>query len=176
MPTTGHGVAYPVASATVDPRLDFETFATSVETALDAYETYTSWTPVFVAGPTTLGTGGVAEGFYQQLGKWVRAEFRVELGTGFAVTGTTFDLTLPVAAYIFGGAAIWSTLGRWMARDDSVPRHYSGSIGVSLAAGTRCSFGGAVSANISRQLVSNTVPFTLAAGDIFSGALSYRAA
>jgi hypothetical protein len=176
MPTTDHGLTYPSSATTVDPRLDFQLLADSVETALDTYETYTSWTPVFVAGPTTIGAGGVSEGYYTRIGKWVRAEFRVELGTGFAVTGTTFDLTLPVAAYIFGGAAIYSTVGRWMARDDSVPRHYSGSLGVSLAAGTRCSFAGATSSNIARVLVTNTIPFTLAAGDIFSGALSYRAA
>ena len=180
MPTTSsHGIYYPNSTSPPQVWADMQTAATSVETALTTYETWTSWTPVYTTGPTTLGAGGVSEGFYQQIGKMVHAEWRTELGTGFAFTGTTFEMVLPLPAYVgWGGAKIQASLGSWLARDDSVPSHFAGTIGLWAAAGLSCSFGGAWNGTSPSSRVSSsaTNPITWAAGDIFGGVLTYRAA
>ena len=145
--------------------------AQSVQNKFAAYETWNSWTLTFSAGPTTLGSGGVSEGFYSRIGNLVFAEFRVELGTGFAITGTTWQLNLPVTGYAgWGGAGSIVTLGSWSARDDNVPTHYSGSLATSGSGNSAVWFTGTTTNRIS----GTTTPFTWAAGDIVSGNLCYR--
>jgi hypothetical protein len=178
MGTTDHGLVYPTSGSPVQVPEDIQALAVSVEAALDAYEAWNSWTPVFPAGPTTIGAGGVSEGFYQRIDDLVFAQFRVELGTGFAFTGTTFELTLPVVAYDWGGSGNLATIGSWVVRDDSVPDHYAGSIGIHGPTSTSCDFPGAWDGTSPKKRVSSSagIPITWAAGDIFSGLLQYRAA
>lgn len=156
----------------------FQNLANSVEAALGAYETWTSWTPTFTTGPLLIGSGGTREGSYQQLGKLVHAEFRIELGSGFTLTaGTTWEMVLPVAAITWAGAGIQSSLGSWMYRNNSVPTHYSGTIGIWAPGATSVSFGGAWDGTVPRSRISNSgIPVSMAAGDVFSGNMTYRAA
>jgi len=181
MPTTGHGIFYPNSSAPPQVWVDMQTLATSVETALTTYETWTSFTPTlgFSGGFASVGAG-VNQGFYQKLGTGsgalVHAEFRIELGAGFSLTAGTWAMALPVAAYAWGGAGIQSAIGSWIARDDSGPFHFAGTLGLWNAAGTAVSFGGSWLTDKPKSRVDSNDPIVWAAGDVLAGTMSYRAA
>lgn len=181
MPTTGHGIFYPNSSDPVFPWEDMQDLADSVEAALDAYEAWTSWTLTWtgLGGITSVGAGGQVQGIYEQIGKLVHAEFRIELGTGFTWSGGTLELNLPVTAYTgWLGAGNQAALGFWTVRDDSVPDHYAGTLGLAGPSGAACHFNGAWDGTAPKKRVSGSgnIPVTWAAGDIISGALQYRAA
>lgn len=180
MATTDHGLVYPNSSGNVQMWTHLQNLAESVEAAFDAYETFTSWTPTFTNGPTTIGVGGFSEGFYTKTGGWVKAQFRIHLGTGFAFTGGTFELVLPFPSYIWEGGTFGQTgaLGNWTIRDDSAIDHFAGTIGVFETLATRACFNGAWDGTAPNSRVSSaaTHPITWAAGDMFSGNLQYRAA
>jgi len=154
-----------------------QNLADSVETALDTYETFTSWTPAWDTssggGFTSVGAG-TNEGFYMRIGKFVHAEFRVELGAGFATDSGTFILTLPIAAYVWGGSTIQATLGTWTARNNSDPFHWAGSLGLWSAAGVSVSFGGSYDGTASRSRIDSNDPIVWANNDVLSGVLDYR--
>ncbi len=182
MPTTGHGISYIDPGDQVDLDADIQQLADSVETALDVYETFNSWTPTFNSGGfTNFGGSGFNQGFYSQIGKLVHAQFRMEIASGFAVSAGLFVLNLPVTAFAWSGANNAATIGSWLLRDDSVPRHYSGGIlTVTSGGGARVWFGGAWDTSPAPDApsgrVSDTEPVTWAAGDVLSGTLRYRAA
>jgi hypothetical protein len=179
MGTTGHGLIYPTSGSPVQVPEDIQTLAESVEDALDDYESYTSWVPTFggLGGISSVGAG-VIEGFYQQIGKLVFAQFRIELGAGFSFTGSTFEMNLPVTAYVFGGAGNQAALGSWTMRDDSVPDHYAGTLGLAGPSGLACHFNGAWDGTSPKKRLTSTAgtPITYASGDVISGVLHYRAA
>lgn len=183
MPTTGHGLVYPDSSGNTQIWTHVQNLADSVETALDAYETWTSWTPTWDTsgggGFTSVGAGQ-NQGFYQRFGtgtgSLVHAEFRVELGAGFSTDTGTFVLILPVAAYIWAGSVVQGTIGNYTIRDDSVPYHYSGSLGLWSSSADRVSFNGSWDGTKPRSRVDSNDPVVWASGDILSGTLSYRSA
>jgi hypothetical protein len=136
---------------------------------------YTSWTPTFVTGPTSVGSG-IRQGFYEKVGKTVHAEFRVELGSGFTYTSGTTELTLPVPAFVWGGSGIQATIGNWTARNNSVPSHYAGSLGIFSSGANSVSFNGAWDGSAPKSRVDSNDPVAWASGDVLSGVLDYRAA
>lgn len=178
--TTSHGLIYPGAlgSSAVDEQLG--NLATSLEAALDAWETWLSWSLVWQNGPTALGAGGVAEAFYQRVGNRVHAEFRIEFGTSPTFSGSTFELLLPVPALASGGEQ--KAIGRWLARDDNVTKHYAGAISCRNSSGVEVDFGGAWHTTDAKPYsrVSSSagvpIPGGWAAGDVFSGVVTYLAA
>jgi hypothetical protein len=183
MTTTDHGFYYPTSGSPVQIPEDIQLLAESVETRFDTDEAFTSWTPTWpgggLGGITSVGGSGQNQGFYQQIGKLVFAQFRIELASGFSFFGSTFEMALPVAAYVgWGGAGNQAALGSWTMRDDSVPDHYAGTLGLAGPSGTACHFNGAWDGTSPKKRLTSTagVPITYAAGDVISGVLNYRAA
>ena len=178
MGTTGHGLVYVDSNDPPQAWVDSQNLAESVEAALDAYETWNEWTPIFNPGPTNWGSGGGVEGHYMQIGKLVHAEFRGQLGTGFVYGAGTTVLALPVPAFEFTvGNQLQAAVGSWIVRDESATRHYSGSIGIFGVSATSVSFAGAWDSTTPTFLrINETLPLTWQVDDIISGVLDYRAA
>ena len=182
MPTTStHSLTYPSSSDPVEVWNDIQRLADSVETALTAYETWTTWS---LSWDTTTGGGftsvgaGVSQGHYMRIGNFVHAEFRVELGAGFAVDTGTFLLMLPFTAYVWGGNVNNGVVGNWQARDTSATDHYGGPISIYQASSDRVAFAGAPpnAGGTSKNRVDSNDPIVWASGDILSGNMTYRAA
>ena len=130
------------------------------------------WTPVIGTGVTSMGVGTTATGWYQNLSGIVTAHFYV-LFAGSPAFASTIALDLPVAADADG---IQASFGSWVFRDNSAVQHYAGTLAVWSGGATSVSFSGAWDGTAPRSRVTNGTPFTVAAGDILSGNLSYRAA
>jgi len=176
MGTTGHGIRYQDSNEPPQGWVATQLLAESVEAALDAYETWNSWTPVFtVGGFASVGAGSV-EGFYELRGKHCHAEFRIELGSGFSVTAGIMVVTLPVPQYGWSGDAFLSALGNWVIRDDTSPNHYAGTIAGSGSGGTGAVFAGAWSGTAPNLRVAEDRPMVWAAPDIVSAVFDYRTA
>lgn len=135
-----------------------------------------SWTPVWTTGPTNVGSGGFNQGSYIQQGKMVHAEFRVQLGSSPTWGSGTTELVLPVPAFQWAGTGLQASVGSWIARNNSVPSHYTGTIGIHSSAATSVSFGGAWDNAAPRGRVDSNDPVPWVNGDIFSGSMDYRAA
>jgi len=135
-----------------------------------------SWTPSWTTGPTSVGGSGFNQGHYLQQGKMVHAEFRVQLASGFTWTSGTAELVLPVPAFQWSGTGIQTAIGRWIARNNSTPSHFAGTIGIFTSAATSVSFAGAWAASVPNGRVDSNDPVIWASGDIFSGSMDYRAA
>lgn len=181
VPTTGHGFVYPTSGDNTQIWTHIQNLAESVETALDSYETFTSWTPTWDTtnggGFTSVGGSGSNQGFYSRIGNLVHAEFRVELATGFSLDTGNFLLVLPLAAYIgWGGSILQSTLGSWTLRNDSDPYHHGGSLGIYSSTGLTVSFNGSWDGTAPRARVDSNDPVAWAVGDVLSGNLNYRVA
>jgi hypothetical protein len=188
MPTTADGYVYPdLVSGGVDLAAHYQNLAVSVQARRDLDLAFTSWTPTWdtAAGGGFLSVGGSGfnQGHYQQIGKTVHAEFRIELASGFSVDSGTFVLILPVAAYLWSGSVLAGAVGHWTARNDSDPFHYSGTLGLWDNTATRVSFNGTPDATIAgatdavpRSRMDSNDPIAWAAGDVLSGNLTYRAA
>lgn len=130
------------------------------------------WTPVIGTGLTALGAGTASTGWYTTRNGIVTGEFYF-LFAGSPVFGSTIAIDLPVAADADG---IQACMGSWVFRDTSGPYHYAGSLAIWSAGATSVSLSGAWDGTAPRSRVTHTVPFTVAATDILSGKLSYRAA
>lgn len=177
MPSTGHGIIYPDSSGNTQIWTHLQNLADSTEAALDAYEVWNSWTPVWPNVFTTLGTGAVNQGFYMRIGDLVIAQFRTQLGTSPTIAAGVLKITLPIAAHeSWGGTGLYPTLGSWTMRDNSLVRYYSGSIGADDAAGASVTFQGAWNGTAPLDRADEVIPFAWAANDIVSGVLTYRAA
>lgn len=161
MPTTANGLVYPSTSAAPNVPADIQALAASVDAQ---YGTATDYTPTLGFTNTT---ATVAK--YQKVGDIVWVEFLLTL------TGTptgTFSITLPSG---LNAAATANRLacGTVMMNDgplDSTRR--SGT--VFLLSATTVSI--LVDSLTTAALVSTTVPWTWAAGDLIGGTFSYRAA
>lgn len=161
MPTTANGLVYPSTSAAPNVPADIQALANSVDTY---YGTVTDWTP-------TLGwtntTATVAK--YQRVGDIVWCEFLLTL------TGTptgTFSISLP-SGLNAAATANRNAAGTAMLNDgpsDTTRR----SATVFLLSSTTVSL--LVDSATSAALVSTTVPWTWASGDLLGGTFSYRAA
>ncbi len=181
--TSPDNLTYPDASGGTSVWTHIQNLATAVQAKFTAMEAWTSWTPTFNTptdgGITSVGAG-FASGHYNQRGKHVHAEFRFQLGAGFAVQSGTFALLLPVPAYVWPGAIYNAALGFWILRDDSTSpvQHFAGVLGGFDTGGLRCHFGGApiAAGGASIRRMDSTDPTTLAANDVLSGVLDYRAA
>ena len=129
------------------------------------------WSPSF-NGFTSLGVGTTVEGWYTNRAGLIDAGLYVVFA-GSPVIASTIYVDLPVACDTFG---IQECLGSWVFRDNGSTLHYAGSVGVWDAGGTQASFAGAWDATATRDRIKHTIPFTVAATDILSARLSYRAA
>jgi len=172
MGTTQHGIVYAESGGAPQAWVDSLNMATSIEDALDAYESVNAWSPVFSNGFISVGGAGIDEGFYYRLGNHVHAEFYFQLASGFTLGSSNWLLTLPVAASSWAGDFKARALGMWAIRDDSVPSHYAGAL-ISASAATGVWFAGADQPG---GRVTESNPITWAAGDVLSGVLDYRCA
>lgn len=169
--TSPDGIVYPTSSGSTQLWTHYQNLADSVQTALTAMKTWTSWTPVFNTGPTGIGSGGVAEGSYLLVGDLFIGSFRLELGTSPTISGT-FELNLPVP--IFAWSGVQMALGNWVARDASPTVYYSGSIVAISQSPSRCHFAGAWDGPSSSKRVSDDTPMTWVATDVLTGQLTYK--
>jgi hypothetical protein len=130
------------------------------------------WTPVFNAAD--LGSGATNDGWYTNRNGLVTAHLYVVFGTTPSFASTIY-VDLPVAADVGG---IQACVGSWVFRDQSTVKHHAGSMGIWNSAGTQSAFGGCYDSGtgISDSRIANGKPFTVAAGDYLSAALTYRAA
>ncbi|OFW64725.1 MAG: hypothetical protein A2135_10030 [Actinobacteria bacterium RBG_16_67_15] len=114
----------------------------------------------------TLGTGGVITTNYCRIGTGDLVFFNgyITFGTSPAITATC-HITLPTAADV---TAIQWCVGSWVFRDDSVPDHYAGSLGIWDTGGAEISFAGAWDGTAPRDRVRVGVPMTVAVGDRLS--------
>jgi len=194
--TSPDNLTYPDASGGTSIWQHVQNLATSAQAALTArHDVWNNWPLVWDTasggGFLSVGGAGSSQGFYQQCGKLVHAEFRVELASGFSIDSGTFLLVLPVPAFVWGASGISGCIGTWTARDDSAsgaavtPRHYGGSLGLWAAASDRVHFAAAVSPFPNTGPTNFTPPYSRidsndpipwAAGDVLAGNLTYRAA
>jgi len=180
MPTTSpDGFVYPDSAGGVSLWTHFANLADSLQAKFAALEAWTVWTPIWIDGPVTIGAGGQNVGRYRRMGKFCEAWFRAELGTGFVMNSTTFELTLPFNAdvsWLQGNKKL--AIGAWEVRDESVTDHFGGTISIHDSVGDTVDFAGAWSTSASKDStrVSSEVgkPQTWAAGDVISGHMSYR--
>src|SRR3989304_6269304 len=107
----------------------------------------------------TLGTGGVITTNYCRIGTGDLVFFNgyITFGTSPAITATC-HITLPTAADV---TAIQWCVGSWVFRDDSVPDHYAGSLGIWDTGGAEISFAGAWDGTAPRDRVRVGVPMTV---------------
>lgn len=159
MPSTTNGLPYPAEVGTA-PNGAQQIQALAV--AVDAWGTWNNWTP-------TLGwtntTATIAK--YVKIGKLVICEFQLTL-TGTPVG--TFSMTTPTTA---AAVANKTSCGTAMLNDgpsDATRR----SATVFLLSTTTVSM--LVDSVTSSALVSTTVPWTWASGDLIGGTFSYREA
>jgi len=184
MPATSpDNLTYPDASGGTSLWQHVQNLATSAQAKFAAMEAWNAWTPTFDTpgngGITSVGAGAIG-GHYNQRGKHVHAEFRFQLGAGFAIQSGTFVLMLPVPAFVWGGNGLNAAVGSWILRDDSTSpvQHMAGTLGLFQVSSDRVHFGGAPIAGggASVRRMDSTDPITWAASDILSGFLDYRAA
>jgi hypothetical protein len=172
---------YPDSSGSTQIWTHVQNLATSVQTALTAAagQTWTtwalSWDTASGGGFTSVGAG-FSEGYYTQIGNLVHAEFRVQLGAGFAVDTGTFILNLPVAARLWSGTVAYGTVGNWSARNNSDPYHYAGALGIWDSSGSKVHFAGSWDGTAPRSRIDSNDPIVWASSDVLSGVLNYRAA
>jgi len=130
------------------------------------------WTPTFSTGVTTMGVGTTATGWYTNRAGIITGQFYVVFA-GSPVFASTIAMDLPVTADADGYQAV---CGSWIFRDQAPSLyHYSGELGIWSGANNSVSFSGAWDGTAPRTRVTNGTPFTVAATDILSGNLSYRA-
>lgn len=139
----------------------------------DAFDVRT-WTPSWSVstGSFAAGSGAVNEGWWLQIGRVVHWGFKLQLGSSPTIGGTLL-LTLPVEAWVGGGAGLQVGLGSWIYRDNSVPAHWSGTIAGWDAGGTRASFSGAWSGSAPNTRINATQPFAYAVDDTLAGSGVY---
>lgn len=120
----------------------------------------------------TLGSGGTITTNYLRLGQGELVLFNgyIQFGTSPAIT-EEIRVTLPTNAntvdYDFIEVVQWCH-GAWVFRDDSVPYHYAGSLGIWNTSGTGVSFAGAWNGTAPRKRIDTGIPVTVASGDRLS--------
>lgn len=178
MGTTDLGIIYPDSSGSGETWEHFSTLATTIDSAIGSGGTFQSWTPTWSDGPSNFGAGGTNEGYYVQVGDLVFAAFRWELGTAPVISGTEWEVVLPVPAHIWGSVS-GATIGRWVLNDFSAVRLFAGTIAIHASSHLSADFWGAPatgSTAVGNDRLEQAVPITMAAGDILSGYMKYRAA
>lgn len=178
MPSTSpSGIVYPSSSDAPRVWEDMQDLADSVQTALTAMGTWTTYTPTFAAGVTAVGTGAVREGWYCQIGKIVHWGGRIQFGTSPTINAT-IQMDMPVQAHVGGGNGLTNSLGAWQFRDDSVTFHYAGTVAIYSSGGVVASFNGAWDSTAPRNRLgaASTPAASVAANDILTWSGTYRAA
>lgn len=132
----------------------------------------------------TIGSGGITEGWYQQIGELVIWGFRLQFGTSPALsTSASALVSLPVTADTGGGTGLQACIGSYILRT-STASHYAGSIGCFESAGINASFAGTWNSSTpipnervgGRSTVIYPQGVTIAVDNVLSGSGQYRAA
>jgi hypothetical protein len=174
--TTPHGIVYPASSDAPRVWEDMQDMANSVETAMTAMGTWTTYTPTFTAGITAVGTGAVREGWYCRVGNIVFWGGRIQFGTTPAANATIqMDIPPAIAAYSGGGDGLTNVLGTWQYRDNSVPAHFTGAVCVYANGGLLASFNGASDGTLPQTRINATQPFAPAVDDKLTWSGMFRA-
>lgn len=174
--TTPSGIVYPASSDAPRVWEDMQDLANSVQTALNALGTWTTYVPTFTAGLGAVGTGASREAWYCQVGKIVHFGGRIQFGTGSPAINAVLQMDLPVQAFVGGGSGLTAALGTWQFRDTSAVAHYGGPVAVYASAGMTASFNGAWNGTAPLQRVQASIPFVVATDDVLSWSGTYRAA
>jgi len=170
-------LVYPDSSGSVNTWEHWQNLAESTQAYIDSITTWNTWSLTWNPGITSIGAGGFQEGFYMQIGKWVHAQFRIQIGTAPTLSGSTWVLNLPVTAYAsWSGLGHHPALGSWLVRDNSAADYYSGTISADVASGVSCTFGGAWGGTSPNSRITSAIPVTFAVSDSLTGVLNYRAA
>lgn len=131
--------------------------------------TTTTWASPINAG-ITVGAGGAVSAVYAQLGPLVFARFKFTFGAGSAITGDV-SLVLPVAA-----SSSWLVNGSGTFFDTSA----SGVSNITFAQTATTTIlvraTNAAGTYDNNAVISSTIPFTWATGDIMSVTLFYQVA
>lgn len=184
MPTTPLGIPYP--ASTDAPRVwqDMQSLASQVDTLLQGFGQWTSFTPTFSAGVLAQGTGFYKAGWYSQIGKMMFWHWRYEFGaTGSPALNAElqWDIgNLPGTPYIDPSPAapgLTTTLGNWTWRSStSGLRHYSGTVGIFAVGANTAFLGGAFDGTAHRIRMGATGTPALANSDVIAAAGHYRLA
>jgi hypothetical protein len=135
----------------------------------------TSFTPVFTStsGTVNMGTAGILDGRYTQIGRQVHYSVYGWFGNSFSVGTGTWALTLPVAATAANSGSDGMSVGSAYLRDVSAGSsgHYQGVCVINpvLSASVMNPFSG-------NSQISPSNPFLWAAGDSFVLTINYEAA
>jgi len=114
----------------------------------------------------TLGGGGVITTNYCRFGTGDLVFFNglITFGTSPAITGEC-RVSLPVTS---AATAYQWCYGSWIYRDNSVPDHYSGSLGAFDLAGAETGFSGAWNGTAPYKRITTNVPVAVAVDDRLS--------
>lgn len=123
----------------------------------------TSWTPTYGGGISAIGDATV-NARYLLAGKLCIGHVTITMGASTTFAASTLSIVLPVAPVTHGQA-----LGAVYLVDSSATARY---VGTALQSGVNAVFLSAASST----LVSNTVPFTWASGDVLSFEFQYETA
>lgn len=131
---------------------------------------WTSWTPTLSGGWNVTGNA-ILTCRYNQIGKLVTASFSFTSGstTTYQSGNLTFSLPVPaidISALFIGPAYL----------EDAGTQAYPGNFWFANTTTGQIVFHEVVGSAVCRSLVTNTAPFTWAAGDKIQGTLVYEAA
>lgn len=94
----------------------------------------------------------------------------ITFGTGASfsdIVTVTFPSAVNTTDYDLQDRLQWCA-GSWVFRDNGVPYHYAGTLGVWNTSGSEFSFGGAWNGTAPKRRIDNGIPFTVAVNDTLS--------
>lgn len=110
------------------------------------------------------------EAYTHRIGHHINGHFGYRMGASTTYSSGTIEFELPFEAGNTGPLVV----GEWIAEDSSAGQYHAGLIVVKEASSTLAQFVHDAPAS-NGGLVSNTVPFTWASGDLLSGSINYHA-
>jgi hypothetical protein len=162
------------ANVTTAKIADANVTAAKLAAAIGNFGAWTAYTPAWTSTTATaLGTGGVASGYYAQIGKVVHVRFKIQLGSAAVTFGSgQYFVSLPVTAAATGTASGVVGVGYGF---DSSASAMSSCLSY-LASTTKVGFYYNTTLNGAFNTFGATLPWTWAINDEWEGSFVYQAA
>lgn len=167
--TMPRDMSFPERFARIEQRIAELEMLTVGRPSVDPSDNWTAFTLSFIAGITSLGSGGVASGFYRVSGGRVTLDLLIQIGSGASFTADEIQVGIPFS--VVTNVTRDAVVGSALLVDNSTTSYYPGAcvIGylpeivyaLDLGAVFRFYFG-----NPAGDAATPTSPITLAQNDL----------